>query len=95
MTGRTAQNASDDLECAYIKLKGATERLMLLLEYRSEDNYAIASAAVAVLADQWHRLKYPYPDNGSVQRESSVSPALYDALQAELDHPPASILGKE
>jgi hypothetical protein len=31
----------------------------------------------------------------SSMAESSISAGLDDALQAELDHPPASILGKE
>lgn len=50
---------ADELECAYIQLKGATERLMLVLEHRSDKNYAIAAAAIAHSADRWHRLKYP------------------------------------
>lgn len=33
-------------ECAYIGLRGATERLMLVLQYRSERNYDVAVAAV-------------------------------------------------
>jgi hypothetical protein len=37
----------DRKECAYIKLRGAVERLGLVLEYRSERNYDVAVAAVA------------------------------------------------
>jgi hypothetical protein len=39
-------DAGDTKECAYIRLKGATTRLLMILEHRSERNYGMAMEAV-------------------------------------------------
>lgn len=38
--------ADDGKECAYIRLSGATERLLMVLQYRNDHNYGIAMEAV-------------------------------------------------
>jgi hypothetical protein len=53
------EKRADEVECAYIRLKGATERLMMVLQHRSERNYSIAAAAVAFSCTEWQRVRYP------------------------------------
>lgn len=36
----------DAKECAFIRLRGSTERLFLVLQYRNDHNYEIAMQAV-------------------------------------------------
>lgn len=55
------EKLADEIECAYIRLKGAAERLMLVIQYRSERNYSIAVAAVALRAAEWERVTHPVP----------------------------------
>lgn len=55
------EKRADEIECAYIQLKGAAERMMLVLEHRSERNYSIAAAVVAVRCTEWERVRHPTP----------------------------------
>jgi hypothetical protein len=36
----------DEKECQFIQLRGATERLLMLLQYRSDRNYDLGMQAV-------------------------------------------------
>ena len=56
------EKLADEIECAYISLRGATERLMLVLQHRSERNYSVAVAAVALRAAEWERVRNAVPN---------------------------------
>lgn len=55
------EKRADEIECAYIRLKGAAERMMMVLEHRSERNYSIAAACVAHSCTEWERVRHPTP----------------------------------
>ena len=46
MTQPIRSMPDDARECAYVRLKGASERLLMILEHRSERNYELAMQAV-------------------------------------------------
>jgi hypothetical protein len=46
MAEPTLLTIDDQRECAYVRLRGATERLLLVLQYRSDHNYKVAMEAV-------------------------------------------------
>lgn len=45
---------TDKIECAYIRLRGAAERLLMILQHRSERNYDIAMQAVEQTIMDFH-----------------------------------------
>lgn len=54
----------DRKECAYIGLRGATERLFMVLQYRSDSNYETAMQAVErAMAEYRATLSTPGPQS--------------------------------
>ena len=57
------QMDADAKECAFIRLRGATERLLMIFEHRSEKHYGIAMQA-------FERAMAEYRTYGEKTRES-------------------------
>lgn len=53
-----AANRADDIECAHIKLRGSVERMLLLLQYRSDNNYRAGTESLHSAWSEYRRVVY-------------------------------------
>lgn len=55
---RQMSEQNDQIECAYVEMKGAVTRLLMIIEHRSERNFDLARIVAERALAKYHALKH-------------------------------------